>query len=190
MIEIWKPIDGYEERYSVSNNGTIANASGKILKQYTDRDGYKRISLSHGSRLNTVLVHRLVANAFIENPNGYKTVDHINGIKDDNRVENLQWMSHRQNLQKWHKEQNHKLSDKPKIKSNMKRGESRRIPIVQMSRSGEYIQNFISLMDAERATGIGSGRISLCINNKKPSAGGFLWKKATDVSEPIREIGG
>ena len=178
MNETWKKIPDYE-MYEVSNQGSIRNAVGRILSTECDRDGYLKVTLCKDGKRKNFSLHRIVANAFVDNPYKKDTVDHINGIKTDNRSSNLQWMTARENLQKYHSERGHRLYDVVKRKTGMKRGESRRIPIIQITKEGAVVAKYKSLMDAERMTGIGSGRISLCINGIKKTAGGYLWKKET-----------
>jgi len=96
----WRDIKGYERLYEVSSDGKIRNKlTARVLKEGHTKRGYCTVVLSGGSRLlhKTVLVHRVVASAFIENPDNKPTVDHINGIKTDNRVENLRWATYLEN---------------------------------------------------------------------------------------------
>jgi hypothetical protein len=93
-MEKWKRIKGYD--YEVSSTGRVRNLSGKILKEKTD-DGYKRIGLYQNKKQVFFRVHRLVAAAFIPKIRGKEQVHHINHIRHDNRVENLQWVTGEEN---------------------------------------------------------------------------------------------
>lgn len=91
--EEYRQIDGYDN-YSVSNLGNVRNnKTGRIKKTSINSHGYLHIRLSKECKGKTHKVHRLVAIAFLENPNNLPEVDHINRIKTDNRVENLRWIS-------------------------------------------------------------------------------------------------
>ena len=93
-MEKWKRIKGMD--YEVSSTGLVRNLSGKILKQKTE-NGYKRIGLRVNNKQLFFRVHRLVAAAFIPKIRGKEQVHHINHIRDDNRVENLQWVTGEEN---------------------------------------------------------------------------------------------
>lgn len=104
MKEEFRPIKDFE-RYYVSNLGRVLNIrTGRFLTM-TDNHGYLVVNISKNGKARNFLVHRLVSQAFIENPNNYDTVDHINGIKTDNRAENLQWLSQSDNTKRFWKEQ-------------------------------------------------------------------------------------
>lgn len=90
-MEIWKKIDGFET-YSVSNRGQVRNdVTGRILSLFDKHNGYKMTTLYNAGKSHKFQVHRLVALAFIPNPGNLPQVNHINEIKTDNRVENLEW---------------------------------------------------------------------------------------------------
>ena len=93
---MWKTIDGWSA-YEVSDAGEIRR-EGRVLKPVINRDGYLRQGLSSNNIKQTFRVHRLVAQAFIPNPENKETVDHINWITTDNRVENLRWATQSEQL--------------------------------------------------------------------------------------------
>lgn len=93
-----KIIDGYPN-YSIDENGVVINNfTGRIIKPHTDLNGYQRIGIRVGGKQKNFYIHRLVAGAFIENPNNKETVNHKNGVKSDNSVVNLEWMTNKENL--------------------------------------------------------------------------------------------
>jgi hypothetical protein len=88
----WRPISGYEGFYEVSDNGEVRNSrTGRILKQKVERNGYVRVHLSKDGTARSLLLHRVVANTFIPNPNGLLTVNHLDEDKTNNRLSNLEW---------------------------------------------------------------------------------------------------
>ena len=99
MTEIWKDIKDYEGIYQVSNLGNIKSYyTKKMLKPYINIYGYCRISLYKNHKCKNCAVHRLVAEAFIPNPNKLKTVNHIDEDKLNNCVDNLEWTTIKDNV--------------------------------------------------------------------------------------------
>lgn len=102
MKEVYKKIDGYEN-YEISNYGNVKNLNfnrsnkQKILKNCCDSDGYHVVGLRKNNKTTTKKVHRLVCLAFLENPFNKKEVNHINGIKTDNNITNLEWNTSSEN---------------------------------------------------------------------------------------------
>ena len=101
--EIWKPIKEFEGYYEVSNMGRVRSLNykrtgkEKILKNIGDYKGYLEIVLTKNGKQKQFKVHRLVAEAFIPNPENKPCIDHINTVKSDNRVENLRWVTYKEN---------------------------------------------------------------------------------------------
>lgn len=97
-MEIWKDIDGYDGYYQVSNIGNVRNAvRSKLLKQQKSRNGYLTVSLTKSNKLTTYRVHRLVASAFIPNPDNKPSVNHIDCDPLNNKAENLEWCTAQEN---------------------------------------------------------------------------------------------
>lgn len=104
--EIWKEIKGFGGNYSVSSEGRVRsngllkgkNSKVRILKTELSKKGYLRVGLTKDGKQKKYLVHRLVAIAFLDNPNNLPDVNHRNECKTDNRLINLEWMSRRDNM--------------------------------------------------------------------------------------------
>lgn len=174
MNEVWKPVIGFES-YQISNLGRLKRGN-HFLNGTLDKDGYRDMFLCEKRKQHHVRLHRLVAQAFVPNPKGLDTVDHIDSDKTNNCADNLQWMSHRDNILKSHVERGHIVGGK-RNKSGKKPGETLRQPIIQLSLDGSLVEEYLSMMDAERKTGINSGNISNCVNGIKKTAGGYIWRR-------------
>ena len=93
-------LNGYESKYKITNDGRVySEYLGDFIKPFYSKGGYVRVKLNYGDRSKKVMMHRLVALAFIPNPENKPQVDHINRNRADNRVENLQWVTAKENSQ-------------------------------------------------------------------------------------------
>ena len=190
---IWKPVTGYEGLYEVSNMGVIKSLNfrrtgeEKILSTSKDTSGYYFVTLFNKGSRKECRVHRLVAEAFIPNPEYKPCIDHINTDRTDNRVENLKWVTHKENS-------NNQLTKNKIIKSHqdpiLKKKRSQNIskskmkPVIQFSQDGQIITVYNSVKNATEITGIDKASISYCCNGIQKTAGGYKWEymKNNDVN--------
>ena len=174
--EEWRDVVGYEGLYQVSDQGRVKNLErtfidkiGReryvkecILKPGMDKGGYLRVGLCDGEKRKTFKVHRLVCEAFHENPDNKPQVNHINEIKTDNRASNLEWATARENSNFGTR--------------NERLGKARSKPVAQYAQDGELIKVWPSTMEVERQAGFSNGNISQAANGKYKHAYGFIWK--------------
>ena len=161
MSEEWRDIKGYEGLYQVSSEGRIKSLKWnkeRILKPSMDKDGYLLVTLCAGGKPKTLKVHRLVCEAFHENPDNKPQVNHINEDKADNRACNLEWCTCKQNVN--HGSRNERVSK----------------PVGQYSLDGKLIKLWPSTMEVQRQTGFSQGNISQVANGKYKQAYGCIWK--------------
>jgi len=121
MEEIWKEISGYDGRYKISNKGHVTSFrfKGKLLTPQKLKDGYIGVTLQRSdTSKNLISIHRLVAMTFIPNPENKPHVNHINGVKTDNRVENLEWVTPKENIHHSIKNGFQKTSGNRKLNDN------------------------------------------------------------------------
>ena len=160
MKEIWKDCKGYEGKYQVSNLGRVWSiGSQKYLKGSYDKDGYIRVNLTaKNGKVKREYIHRLVAKAFIPNPNNYPQVNHKDENKQNNCVDNLEWCTAKYNS-------NHGTRNKRVSKANS-------IPVYCF----ELDKTFYGTREAERELGINHSSISKACKGKLKRAGGYLWE--------------
>lgn len=162
-MEIWKDIEGYEGLYQVSSEGMVKslnyNRTGeeRILKSGKDKDGYLYVILYKEGNTKTFSVHRLVAQAFLNNPDNLQQVNHIDENPTNNSVDNLEWCTAKYNV------------------NYGTRTEKTQKPILQFSKTGEFIRKWESGTQVERELGIDNSSIAKCCKGKQKTAGNFRW---------------
>ena len=167
--EIWKDIKGFEGLYRVSNLGRVKSFYGlkeKILKPQIVR-GYYRVVLYKQSIKKNYSVHRLVWSTFNGQMPENMQVNHINEIKTDNRLENLNLMTAKENCN-WGT-RNERFAKK---QTNGKKSK----PVLQFTLDNILVKEYPSIHQAERETGFANQHISACCNGKYKAAYGYIWK--------------
>lgn len=172
MEEIWKDVAGFEGLYQVSNLGNVRNSKGKILKQATSRNGYKRIFL-HKNGYAPLLVHRLVASAFIDNPQNKPCVNHIDNDRANNLVDNLEWVTYKENMM-WASSQGRMVCTEEKKLILRKRDEERGLSVIGTDKKGnEYL--FVVMNDVKKL-GFQPTKVSLCCKGRRKTSGNMTWR--------------
>lgn len=159
--EIWKDVKEYEGLYQVSNLGNVRNSKKNIL--YKSLTSYYGVKLCKNNIKKFKIIHRLVAEAFIPNPNKLEEVNHKDGNKLNNNVENLEWCTKSENMIHAYK---NKLAKPTRIS-----------PVIQYDLQGNLIKKYNSIKEARLQNKKCSKISDCCIGNRK-TAGGFVWKYA------------
>lgn len=174
-----KQIDGFQDYYITTNGdvfsrNTNKNKHGRILKlkKGISRSGYEKVVLYKDTKQKTLLVHRLVCGAFLPQDAGKTYVNHINGIKTDNRLCNLEYCTQSENI----KHSYVILGRKPPMLGRTGTDSPFSIPVIQI-KDGCVIAEYACAYDAQRETGIPQTHISACTCGNRKTAGGFEWKK-------------
>lgn len=185
-MEEWRTIEGYEGMYEVSSQGNvrslpkavdigvcIQNRKEKFLKQVPDGKGYMMVWFYKDGKRKMHKVHRLVAKAFIPNTENKPEVDHINADKADNRMENLRWVTSRENF---HNPITYKRN------ADSKRGvlNHKAKAVVQMDMQGNVIREWGCMQDATTALGKKRSHITDCCLGLRDHCLGYKWKYKDD----------
>lgn len=171
--ETWKPIKGYENRYEISSLGRVKSLSRhkcvlqgkekrtheKILKFDQHKNGYLFVCLYNKSKKHAYPVHRLVAEAFIPNTRNLTQLNHIDGDKTNNKINNLEWCTAKEN----------------NLHSARVLHPEHGIAVKQFSKDGVFIKEYANTGIASEETGVGRSGICSCLIGRQKYAGGFLW---------------
>ena len=180
-IEVWRPVVGFEGLYEVSSFGSVRSLpkvhyaidgrvfhyDGHIVPQYI-HNGYYQVTLKKDGHQHPYTVHRLVAKAFLLNPNGLPQVNHIDENRLNNNVNNLEWVTKRQNMNHGTLQQRLKLKRK-------------HVQVNQYSMEGELLNTYFSIREAGRLAGVCHQSIRRCLLGSLKSTGGYKWGYTENV---------
>ena len=202
--EIWKPVSGFEGYYEVSSLGRIRSVERYVkqadhlryvkpkIKQITiGRGGYPSVTLCKNRRSRQYRIHRLVAEAFIPNPDNKPFVDHLNTDRTDFRIENLRWVDAGENARNpntmahcrentYTKERTKKIHETTRARGTSNAPKT----VYQYTKDGLFVKEYESLEEAGRQTSIYATSIRRALNDNSQSAGGYMWFSTKQESSP------
>lgn len=170
LQEIWQNVRGYEGLYLISTYGRVLSAPRNGTKKEWHFlaphcvQGYTQYELSKNNNVKSYKAHRLVAQAFLCNQDGKREVNHIDGDKQNNRLDNLEWATTSEN----------------QLHANYVLGKGIK-PVKQLDKYGKLIKIWRSIKDASRSLGIDAPDISNAAAGKRKTAGGYIW-------QPLKEV--
>src|SRR5699024_2369537 len=179
LVEIWKPIKGYEDSYLVSTLGRIKSkprlgTRGGILKELYSRWQYNRVNLYKGGEMKSFFIHRLVAKEFLPNPENKPQVNHKDGNKLNNALSNLEWVTQSENQLHAYETGLQKVDVK---KAHEVRHEQTKRKVAKLDEQGNRIEVFDSIKSAAKSIGMNDGtHISAVARGKRERCGGFKWE--------------
>lgn len=176
MEEIWKDIEGYKGLYQISNLGRIYSIkTNKIRKFYKTSKGYLRVSLCLNGKNKNFLIHQLVAKAFLPNPENKLQVNHIDGIKTNNRVNNLEWVTNYENIV--HAEINGLR--KNSIQNLINNNNRKKRKVIQYDLEGKIIKKYNSIFETKEY-GFRIGDVCRVCKRKRKTHLGYIWRYEED----------
>jgi len=192
-MELWKDVEGYEGLYQVSSlgrmkslsrpvkqrNNSIQVKSGKIIKGYENKKGYIQMGITKENEKNTKPMHRWVAEAFITNLENKPQINHIDGVKTNNNINNLEWVTNEENAEHArslglmiYRPENLKKATIAAVKANQKK-------VNRLCLKGGKTITYNSIKEAGEANGNKEKGISEVLNGRQKTAGGYRWEYAT-----------
>lgn len=164
MTEEWRPIQGYVGLYEVSNIGNVRSlCAGRwhttmMRKPVPDKNGYLTVNIKKNGKYKCAKIHRLVAEAFLDNPENHPQINHKDENKANNCVDNLEWCTSKYN---------NNYNDKPKRYYK---------PVVQLDNDGNVLNTFESVNAAAEYIGINPANISAVLSHRRQRTGGYRWR--------------
>lgn len=200
-MEEYRDMVGYEGLYMVSNKGNVKSLERKvwngrgrgfymtvperILKPIKTGNGYLQVDLSKDGKIKRHLIHRLVAEAFIPNPNNLEQVNHRDECKTNNNVENLEWCSSKYNCN--YGTRIRRITEanigNPKLSRANTNNPKLSKPVIAIDKVSGLILEYPSTQEASRQTGTHQGSIVACCKGRKKSAGNYYWMYADQEGE-------
>ena len=168
---MWKKFiyEGQETDYSVSTEGEVRKDTTNYILSQSSQQDYKFVGLLINGKQKRMRVHRMVALTFIDNPDNKPYVNHINGNRSDNNVENLEWVTPSENTQ-------HAVNT-----GLFKSGRNR--AVIQYNLNGEQMATFESASEAARQTGGSQSKITMCCRRQRDSANEYQWRYYDDIQD-------
>lgn len=184
MSEIWKSIPDYEGLYEVSNYGRVRSVYRykRILKPMISNSGYERVDLFKNKNRKQFSVHRLVALTFIDNPEGKKIVNHKDENKLNNHINNLEWVTNKENCQYGTAIERRTEHFNYKVRKVNNANQIARCskPISQFTKDGIFIRDWPSAAVCARETGYSVSGIRGVVTGKRNSIFGYIFKERSD----------
>lgn len=188
MEEIWKAIEGFEGLYEVSNIGNVRTLNYKRTKNVSNlkqktQDNRKRVILCKNGVPKTYLVHRLVANAFIPNPEKKPCIDHIDGNPSNNNVENLRWCTQQENCSfplaikhKCEAMKGNNLGKHHSEETKKKIGYAKSKQVYQYTLDNVLVNIWCSAKEASVKLKLSQSAITNCCRGESSTSNGYIWK--------------
>lgn len=173
---MWKTIiyNNNATNYSISENGEVRKNTNNYMMKLQIQQGYCHVTLQIDGKPKRFRVHRLVAEAFIPNPENKPYVNHIDGNRQNNKVENLEWVTPAENTQ-------HAISTGLMLPT-------RERAVVQFDLDGNKIAEYVSISDAARQTNSQSEKICVCCQRQREQHNGYQWRYKNECGEKLQKI--
>lgn len=183
----WRFINGFGNYFKISNIGNVKKIEKFVLfrnkylivpehylAKTRDKNGYLKVKIFYENKRKNIFIHRLVAIAFLNNPENKPQVNHKDGVKNNNKLKNLEWSTNKENVAHAFNILNRNGSHTGLLGAKNKSSKA----VIQFSKDKQFIKNWESMADVFRELNISTGAISACCKERKGfnTAGGFIWR--------------